>query len=286
MLTAKVLAGLLLSQYVRSRVDRNDPTSQCLWWKEDTVITVEQSALGNPETPGETETFAISAAFASWSQQLVACGSLRFEEHPRTQRRALSDDGKTLVLFRQTDCDEVTPACTGSPRDCGDERDCWEHANGALAITTTSYHDQTGRISDSDVELNTRHFIFTTVDAPPCVPPVFDTSCVASDVENTVAHEVGHVLGLGHSPDPNSTMNAAARSGETSKRHLDADSKKFICDAYPANRGSRTCLLPVYDGQLGPARSCSAGGAAEAIALGLLLLRRRRSAPKPRVSGG
>jgi hypothetical protein len=254
MLTAQVLATLVLSQYARSRVDRDDSDSQCLWWQEDTIITVEQSATGNPETPGESEYFAVTAAFTSWSQQLSVCGSLRFQEQARTDSRLTSDDGRTLVLFRQTDCDEVTPACA-DPRKCGNERDCWEHANGALAITTTTYDPISGRISDSDIELNTPRFIFTTVDSPPCVSPLFETNCVASDVQNTLTHEVGHVLGLGHSPDPNSTMGASAQPGETSKRSLDADSKLFICDVYPVGKVSRSCKLPAYDGVLGRAKA-------------------------------
>lgn len=274
-----LVTSLVLSQYVRSRVDRDDPTSQCLWWREDTVIAFEQSSLGNPETPGDTEFFAVSAAFATWSRQLATCASLRFEEHPRVDSRIAADNGRTLVLFRQVDCDEVMPACSGDPKACGNERDCWEHANGALAITTTTYDPNTGRISDSDIELNTPRFIFTTVDAPPCIAPFFNTSCVASDVQNTVTHEVGHVLGLGHSPDPASTMSESAQPGELSKRTLDADSKQFVCDVYPAGKPSHTCKIPAYDGELGKAKSgCSAAPApALLFALLALLLRTARS---------
>ena len=268
-----VVATLVLSQYVRSRVDRDDPSSQCLWWKEGTVISVEQSNVGNPETPGDTEFFAVTASYQSWGQQLALCGNIGFEERPRVSTRKIADDGTTIVIFRQVDCDELTPACS-DPETCGNERDCWEHANGALAITTTSYEKNSGRISDSDIELNTPRFIFTTVDAPPCFPPVFDPTCVASDVQNTVTHEFGHVLGLSHSPSASSTMNASAVPGETSKRSLDADSKKFVCEIYPAGQPARTCVLPAYDGALGKARGCSA--IPELSLLGLLLLKRRR----------
>lgn len=273
MMLTGVVATLVLSQYVRSRVDRDDPSSQCLWWKEGTVISVEQSSLGNPETPGDTEFFAITASFQSWGQQLGLCGSIGFEERPRVPARKIADDGTTLVLFRQVDCDDLMPPCS-DPRTCGDERDCWEHANGALAITTTSYEKNSGRISDSDIELNTPRFLFTTVSAPPCIPPFFDTNCVASDVQNTATHEFGHVLGLSHSPSASSTMSASALPGETSKRSLDADSKKFVCEVYPAGQLARTCLLPAYDGELGKASGCSA--IPELSLLSALLLRNRR----------
>lgn len=287
MLGAPLLVSLLLSQYVRSHVDRDDPSSQCLWWKENSVIVIQQSSIGNPETPGETEYFAATAAFATWSQQLIACSSLRFEEHPRTDMRAIADDALTLVLFRQVDCDDVMPACR-SPPSCGNDRDCWQHANGALAITTTTYDPNSGRISDSDIELNTPRFTFTSVDSPPCVPPIFNTNCVASDVQNTLTHEVGHVLGLGHSPDPNSTMSASAQPGETSKRSLDADSKQFVCDVYPEGRPSRLCVIPAYDGELGKAKAeCGVLPGPALLALSLLLLRRRRSPAggRPRACG-
>jgi len=276
MLTAKVVVAVLLSQYVRTRVDKNDPTSQCLWWKEDTVIEVQQSELGNPETPGETEYAAIDAALATWTTQLELCGSLRFQEIARSPSRALADDGKTLVLFRQVDCDNVTNPPCADPKTCGSERDCWEHSNGALAITTTSFDATTGRISDSDIELNTPHFIFTTVDFPRCVDPFFDVTCVASDVQNTLTHELGHTLGLGHSPDLASTMNAGSSPAETSKRSLDADSKRFVCDAYPAGKATRTCVLPAYDGELGKATGCTAIPAVQLAGLFWLLRRRRR----------
>ncbi len=272
-----VVAALVLSQYVRSHVVRDDPTSQCLWWPEGTVVFFEQSAPGNPETPGDTEFSAVAASFATWNRQLELCGSLRIKELDRSQSRAITSDRKTLVLFRQVDCDELEPACP-NPTDCGDERDCWEHANGALAITTTRFDKETGRISDSDVELNTPRFIFTAVESPVCIAPTFNVDCIASDIQNTVTHEVGHVLGLGHSTDPDSTMNANAFPGETGKRSLDADSRQFICDVYPVNQPSKRCLLPAYDGALGrAANNCSAVPGAAWAFVGLLLLRAARS---------
>ena len=52
-----VVAALVLSQYVRSHVSRDDPTSQCLWWVEGSVSSssaglslerVEDVAAGGP----------------------------------------------------------------------------------------------------------------------------------------------------------------------------------------------------------------------------------------------
>ena len=151
MMSAKLVVALLLSQYVRSHVDKNDPTSQCVWWHDGTLISFQQSAAGNPETPGETEFAAVTAAFATWGRQLDACSSLHFDEGARSSSRTVRDD-TPLVLFRQVDCDNVVPACA-NPGDCGNERDCWEHANGALAITTTFYDAISGQLTDADLRL-------------------------------------------------------------------------------------------------------------------------------------
>ena len=247
MLSARLVVTLLLSQYVRSHVVKDDPTSQCVWWHDSTLITFQQHADGNPETPGETEFAAITAAFATWGRQLDACGSLHFEEGPRATSRQVKNDQTRLVLFRQVDCNDVMPACN-DPSQCGNERDCWEHANGALAITSTFYDVTSGQMMDADIEFNTPQFIFTTVDAPVCVAPNFNVGCVATDVQDTATHEIGHLLGLGHSPAASSTMNARAVPGELNKRVLDDDSKKFVCDVYPAGKAARSCLLPAYDG--------------------------------------
>ena len=83
----------------------------------------------------------------------------------------------------------------------------------------------------------------TIVDAPPCTLGNISQLCVANDVQNTVTHEFGHVLGLDHSPDPTSTMYFSEPLGETSKRNLDPGSKRFVCEVYPAALASQDCLL-------------------------------------------
>ncbi|MDP1829994.1 MAG: myxosortase-dependent metalloprotease, MXAN_2677/MXAN_2678 family [Archangium sp.] len=274
MLSAQVVVALVLTQYVRSHVDRDDPSSPCLWWQENSVIAVEQSTPGNPETMG-TEFAAVSAALATWGAPMEACGSIRFDELPRTPSRVVAEDGRNVVLFRLVDCNDVMPACS-SPATCGNQRDCWEHANGALAITSTFYDHATGRISDSDVEFNTPGFLLTTVDSPVCVAPNFNLTCVASDIQNTMTHEAGHLLGLTHSPDPASTMALRAVPGELSKRVLDADSTRFICNVYPAGKAARGCQ-EAFDGELGKAAGCATMPGAALAVLALLLARRWRS---------
>jgi len=285
MTLAKVAVMVVLSQYVRSRVDDGDPNSPCLYWTEDKTITFRQNADGNPDTPAETEFTAVTKSFATWQAEQTRCGSLTLTEGPRTSTRYAGYDetsasNENVVLFRQKMCDGVVPSgdqCL-TDDDCGNKYDCWQHAPTAIAITTTSFNPKLGLILDSDIELNAPRFLFTSVDFPPCPVNMYSETCVATDVQNTVTHEVGHLLGLGHTNELGSTMAPRADPGETSKRTLDASSAKFVCDVYPAGQPSKSCVITVLgDETLGkPVGGCAAAPGGLVLALGALALRRRR----------
>jgi Matrixin len=282
---AKVALTILLSQYVRSRVDDTNPNSQCLWWVENKVIEFAQSADGTPENPGDAEFAAISKSIATWNAQLSSCSSLSILEKPHTATRQVGyfekKTNENIAVFRLKKCSAAAPAgdaCHGTADDCGNAFDCWQHQDGAIAITTTSYNPETGRILDSDIEYNVPSFLFTTVDAPPCLSGNYSLNCVTTDIENTTTHELGHLLGLAHITNATSTMNPRASAGETSKRVLDPGTADFVCKAYPKGLPSKTCLIKPVPLVLGK----SAGGCSSAPALlpmlALLgLLRRRRA---------
>ncbi|MBL8913151.1 MAG: matrixin, partial [Archangium sp.] len=196
---AHVVTALVLSHYVRSRVDDKDPASQCLWWIENTRIELRQNNDGNPENAGDTEFNAISRAVTTWQTQLNSCSSLTLVEGARTTTRKAGffdkETNENVALFRLRKCNDVVPAgdaCRLPENDnCGNNYDCWQHQEGAIAITTTSYSPTTGRILDSDIEFNTPSFVFTTVDLPPCLSGQANQSCVAADIQNTTTHELG-----------------------------------------------------------------------------------------------
>lgn len=267
--------------YVRSRTGQSPPDGgHCLAWPAGRV-EVHPNASGGPEL-GESAFAAIDAAVATWERQMAACGNLTLAVGPRSNSRSAGFDNKAnasnenLILFRTRDCSLVVPV--GDPcfteGDCGNRFDCWEFARGTLAITTTSFDPVTGQLLDADTELNSASHLFTTVDGPPCTEADALT-CASVDVQNTVTHELGHSIGLAHSPDSRSTMFAGAEPGEISKRVLDDGSLEFVCTAYPQGQPSRDCDGSALQTR-GPTTSCGASPAGLLLPGGWVVARRRR----------
>lgn len=269
--------------YVRSRTDRNSPDGgHCLGWPAGPLEFRENTA-GAPGT-ADAGFLAMEKSLATWATPMSACGNVSLTMGPRTTTRSVGfDDRKgasneNVLIFRTRLCSSVVPANDGciAAGTCANAYDCWDFDRGTLAITTTTYNVRTGRLYDADLEMNAAAHTFTTLDAPPC-NSLGQTGCVATDVQNTVTHELGHALGLDHSPDSRSTMFAGASLGETSKRVLDDGSAEFVCAVYPAGDVTRDCDGSPLDLSETTTSSC---GAAPVGALGLLTLllaaRRRR----------
>ncbi|HEY1908516.1 MAG TPA: myxosortase-dependent metalloprotease, MXAN_2677/MXAN_2678 family [Myxococcaceae bacterium] len=252
-LALHLAAGLLLAQtdagYVRERTSDGD---HCLRWPvaagASSEVTFVQSAAGDFKL-GAGLFDAVSRSEGTWAAQANVCSSLALREGANSASRLTgynrSGPNENLVLVRTTDCAQAVPLndpCKASDS-CDNAYDCWDLGPGMLAVTLLTY-DTSGAILDTDVEVNGVSAPLSLVDAPPCTPGNVTPSCVGIDVQNTVTHELGHALGLDHSPDPASTMYATAPIGETSKRILDPASKQFLCDVYPPRLASRDCFLP------------------------------------------
>jgi hypothetical protein len=103
----------------------------------------------------------------------------------------------------------------------------WDYAgvDNTLAKTTVTFDDDTGEILDADIEINHAYNQFTIND-----------DLVEYDLESVLTHEVGHFIGLDHSPDFSATMFAGYEPGTTEQRTLEEDDILAACAVYPPER--------------------------------------------------
>jgi len=114
-----------------------------------------------------------------------------------------------------------------------------EHDPRALAVTYVWHDPSTGEIFDADIELNeeTNHFVICPAIVG-CNPAADDTA----DLENTLTHELGHYLGVAHTPDDvMATMHFRADLGEVLKRDLQPDDEAGLCNIYPPGTLPEAC---------------------------------------------
>ncbi|QED26320.1 matrixin family metalloprotease [Microvenator marinus] len=156
---------------------------------------------------------AVNLGFEAWHE--VECSDLQILYGGETDDSRAAADGKAnIVVWRDDEWPEG-------------------YSRTAFALTSVTYNAETGHIVDADIELNGEFHNFTVGDDNPEV-----------DVQNTLTHEVGHFIGLDHTPEMTATMFASAAIGETRKRTLEQDDIDGLCAIYPRLTERRTCDAP------------------------------------------
>jgi hypothetical protein len=190
------------------------PGVPLLHWTRDCVTYVfndKSFAKLAPMSEADVRT-TFENAFQTWAD--VDCGDSRspffVEQSPDT-----TETSKAEFVYDQPN-EAVIVARTRSE---------WtalpNHDPTALAFTLLWHDKNTGEILDVDMELNTGAGRFSD-----CTK---GCSSNMVDLANTITHEAGHLLGLGHTSVRGATMTTTAIGSETEKRTLEADDKKGYC---------------------------------------------------------
>ncbi len=216
--------------FCRSSTCRNTAKSTCptdddgcpstgakLFWPTS-CLTFAMNARGTESLdPGQTRD-VIQKSFATWSNVACAEGgyaSLTFGEHDPVPcaKSGFNDPGRNvnLVMFQDSD---------------------WNYRgiDGTIAKTSVTFNDKTGEIYDADIEVNAAFNTLTITEGP---------VGAEYDLQSVLTHEIGHFIGIAHSPDPTAVMYSTYPPGSIN-RELSPDDVDAVCAAYPPG-ATRPC---------------------------------------------
>jgi hypothetical protein len=243
-----------------ARTTASGSSGACLYWGPRTVhYLISKGGLGG--VPIDQLTGSLEAGFNAWVGW--GCTDFAFADDGPTAsvqvgynrvlvtQPALAADlpNEHLVVFREKRCLDIVPAgddCAAPGNDdCDNKYNCWaDRSNGTgdvLAYTLVTSETGSGRILDADTAFDASDFQFRDLSLGTCDATVDAAHC--ADIQNTMAHEAGHFLGLAHSQETTATMYFQVVSTyETTKRNTSPDDVDGLCAIYPAGRPPVTCV--------------------------------------------
>ena len=215
-------AALMLPGYTFYEVQTEVGPIPLRWYK-DKVDVYHDMAL-TTDAPASSVLDAINLSIEQWNK--VQC------EHPVMINRGpvangsafeLNDDtnsrrGTNLIIFE----DEATWDANRA------DANQWD-SSLTLALTTVFHVASNGEVMNFALELNDSPFTFG-----------IGPTGYAFDIQNTVTHELGHVLGLDHTTSEvqgwdQQTMYFQTEPAETIKRTLEDDDRAGYCYLYSEN---------------------------------------------------
>lgn len=233
-----------------------------LRWAEDVIPIYVDMRGGPPGIDPQVAVSAVKRAFATWEE--VAPELVRFDVQilEGTAPPPSPRDHHNVVRWVTRDWDR-------------------HYQPGALAVALTTHDSKAGRITDADIVLNAEQYRWVAGDE------AIRTCRGAYDLENVLAHEIGHLLGLAHERnDREATMYVSSAQCETKKRDLAPDDRLGLEYLY---REIGHADLP---GEAGCTLAVAPGGSAPGLAPGMVILggaaftrRLRKHVRAPRTRG-
>lgn len=244
-----------------------DTCSELLWPTNCSTYAIDAASEVNTGIPLDALVEEIDASFAAWND--LDCSFLQIQSEGLIAGEEVGFSGEgvevNLVTFVREGWLGLGPG----------------HDPGAIALTSVFFDPKTGAIVNADIEFNAEFF-------EPVIVGQFDgidPNRVDADIRNTLTHEVGHFLGLDHTPIADATMFFVADENETEKQTLEADDIAGACAIYPLAEDPGFCELPGFlppRGLFQCSVQTSGASPVEVLGLGALLLlgslwlRRRR----------
>jgi uncharacterized protein (TIGR03382 family) len=149
----------------------------------------------------------------------------------------------------------------------------WPYSEDALAVTLVTLNARTNELLDADVAFNVEAHHFRVLPEAERDEHRFD------DVQNTITHELGHVLGLMHNAaSEDLVMYPSAPPGEILKRALKRDDRDGLLSLYGVAPDPTPAATPAPAPLVGCSATSSPPVWMMLVALGLVLLRRPKLA--------
>jgi MYXO-CTERM domain-containing protein len=244
------------------------------WPQSCLAITAYPGSFTTMMTLDEIKNAAGGAAFV-WTGAAYPCTNLAITVSMSTDPapRAVNDGRNSLIFRTGSWC------LLNADGSCDPTSAAYDPA--ALALTSVSASTSTGYIKDVDIEVNGFEHWADLVAHPELDGP--GTSF--NDLQNDLAHEMGHLIGLDHTcappnttprpldnlgnPVPDcdkappdviaTTMFPSANPGDISKRDLAPDDQQAVCDIYSAS-AALPCMAPPDGGTTGTAGATGTAG--------------------------
>jgi MYXO-CTERM domain-containing protein len=243
-----------------------------------TLPALDASAFCQTTTEGNCDEGTEIGEFLEWER---ACLSYAIDERGSQWMTAQEVDGAVNLAFEaweNVDCGGGNPpsvvlkplqpsTCQRAEFNCNGNvntiafLDPWEEPCAsmpydpqAFAVTVVWRSAQSGRIFDADIMINDAMSNGRNAGGPYAncpdtgCPPSFGTNPGPADLRSIVTHEVGHVLGIGHSEVEEATMFLSTDRRSVENRTLHPDDEAAVCSIYPPGTLEQSCDATPYGG--------------------------------------